>query len=388
MTWHRLFAQPASWRPLVEGVAISFVFAWIASQLARAMVRGVLTSLLHDGVAPASHAVRALLRLFGYAIFAIVFALLLVPSLEFVGLQPRAGVHLRTLAAWAFDSGLRVLLICAVAYAIIRMVGISVARFEHEISIGTGLDALERAKRAKTLGAVLTSATTVLVLVTAVLMILREFRIDISPAVTGAGIVGVALGFGAQSLVKDIIGGFFLILENQVRVGDVASINGTGGLVEAINLRTIVLRDEQGTVHVFPNGSINTLANLTKDFSYYVINLPIAYGEDPEMVTALLTSIADGLREEDRFKPFVLGPLEIIGVDDFTENAYRLKVRIKTAPLRQWLVGRELRKRIIRELTARGIQFWSTQKTIVMPAGAGGQPPAAGSQLHKEAGPP
>src|SRR5690348_10951550 len=113
MTWHRLFAQPASWRPLVEGVAISFVFAWIASQLARAMVRGVLTSLLHDGVAPASHAVRALLRLFGYAIFAIVFALLLVPSLEFVGLHPRAGVHLRTLAAWAFDSGLRVLLICA-----------------------------------------------------------------------------------------------------------------------------------------------------------------------------------------------------------------------------------------------------------------------------------
>ena len=367
MTWHRLFAQPASWRPLVEGVAISFVFAWIASQLARRMVRGLLASLVQDNIAPSSHAVRTLLRLFGHAIFVIVFVLLLVPSLEFVGLQPRAGVHLRTLAAWAFDSGLRVLLICAVAYAIIRMVGISVARFEHEISVDTGLDALERAKRARTLGAVLRSVTTVLVLVIAVLMILREFRIDISPAVTGAGIIGVALGFGAQSLVKDIIGGFFLILENQVRVGDVVSINSTGGLVEAINLRTIVLRDEQGTVHVFPNGAINTLANLSKDFSYYVINLPIAYGEDPEMVTELLKKIAGGLCEEDQFKPFILGPLEIIGVDDFTENAYRLKVRIKTAPLRQWLVGRELRKRIVQELTARGIQFWSTQKTIVMP---------------------
>jgi moderate conductance mechanosensitive channel len=377
MTWHGLFSQPATWRPLVEGLAMAFVLAWVAAQLARGMVRGVLASMLREAVTPSGPAVRTLLRLFGYAIFAIVFALLLVPSFEVVGLHPRGGVHLRTLAAWAFDSGLRVLLICAVSYAIIRMVGISVARFEHEISIGTDLDALERAKRARTLGAVLTSATTVLVLVTAVLMILREFRIDVSPALTGAGIVGIALGFGAQSLVKDIIGGFFLILENQVRVGDVASINGTGGLVESINLRTIVLRDERGTVHVFPNGSINTLANLTKDFSYYVINLPIAYGEDPEMVTGLLTAIADGMRKEDAFKPFILEPLEIIGVDDYTENAYRLKIRIKTAPLRQWLVGRELRKRIIRELTARGIQFWSTQKTILMPPAASHQPPAA-----------
>jgi small-conductance mechanosensitive channel len=367
MTLHRLFAQPASWRPLIGGVAISFVFAWAAAQIARAMVRGVLASLLHEGLSASTPAVRTLLRLFGYAIFAIVFALLLVPAFELVGLQPRAGVHLRTLASWAFDSGLRVLLICAVAYAIIRMVGISVARFEHEISTATGLDALERAKRARTLGAVLTSATTVLVLVTAVLMILREFKIDISPAVTGAGIIGVALGFGAQSLVKDIIGGFFLILENQVRVGDVAAINDTGGLVESINLRTIVLRDEQGTVHVIPNGSITSLANRTKDFSYYVINLPVAYGEDPQMIADLLTAIADGMRQEDAYQPFILDALEIIGVDVFVENAYRLKVRIKTAPLRQWFVGRELRKRIIRELTARGIQFWSTQKTILLP---------------------
>ena len=367
MTWHRFFAQPVTWRPLVESLAITFVLAWAAAQFARAIVRGLLSSMLRDTVSASSPAVRAPLRLFGYAIFVIVFALLLVPAFEVVGLHPRAGVHLRTLASWGFDSGLRILLICAVAYAIIRMVGISVARFEHEISVGTDLDALERAKRARTLGAVLTSATTVLVLVIAVLMILREFRIDISPAITGAGIVGVALGFGAQTLVKDIIGGFFLILENQVRVGDVASINGTSGLVEGINLRTIVLRDEKGTVYVIPNGSIATLANLTKDFSYYVINLPVAYGEDPEMITGLLTTIAEGMRQEDAFKPFILEPLEIIGVDDYVENAYRLKVRIKTAPLRQWFVGRELRKRIVRELTARGIQFWSTQKTIVLP---------------------
>ena len=107
---------------------------------------------------------------------------------------------------------------------------------------------------------------------------------NIAPVLTGAGIVGLAVGFGAQTLVRDVISGFFLILEDQVRVGDVAAINGIGGLVEAINLRTIVLRDVEGTVHVFPNGAITTLANRSKDFSYYVIDLGISYREDPDRV--------------------------------------------------------------------------------------------------------
>ena len=115
-------------------------------------------------------------------------------------------------------------------------------------------------------------------------MILHEFGVNISPALTGAGIIGVALGFGAQSLVRDLIGGFFLILENQIRVGDVIAINGIGGLVEEINLRTTMLRDEEGTVHVFPNGAITTLANRSMNFSFYVVNLPLAYGEDTDRV--------------------------------------------------------------------------------------------------------
>ena len=132
----------------------------------------------------------------------------------------------------------------------------------------------------------------------AALMILQEFGVDISPALTGAGIVGVALGFGAQSLVRDLIGGFFLILENQIRVGDVVAINGIGGLVEEINLRTTILRDEEGTVHVIPNGAITTLANKSLNFSYYVVNLPLAYGEDTDRVRpAILTEqVADELQ--------------------------------------------------------------------------------------------
>ena len=362
----RLFNEPANWRLLAAGVAISFVFAWIAAELARRAIRTALRTVMRDTVLAASPAIRSPLRLIGYAVFVLVFMLLLVPALEVVGLRPRTGVHLRTLASWAFDSGLRILLISAFAYAIIRMVSIGVSRFEHEISTETGLDALERAKRARTLGGVVTSVTTTVVLVIAVLMILREFRIDISPAVTGAGIIGVALGFGAQSLVKDLIAGFFMILENQMRVGDVVAINGTGGLVEAINLRTIILRDEQGTVHVFPNGSINTLANLTKDFSYYVINLPLAYDTDPDAVSAIVTQIAEQLRKEDAYRPFILEPLEMIGVDAFEQSALRLKMRIKTAPLKQWFVGRELRKRINRELHAHGIEMWSPQRTAAI----------------------
>ena len=247
------------------------------------------------------------------------------------------------------------------------MVSIGVKRFEHDVSFGTGLDALERAKRARTLGSVLRNITTSVVVGIATLMVLREFRVDISPALTGAGIVGVALGFGAQTLVRDLIGGFFLILENQIRVGDSVSVNGIGGLVEAIKLRTTLLRDEEGAIHVIPNGAIATLANRSKDFSYYVINLPVAYGENIEAVAALLREIAANVQQEDRFKPFILAPLEIGGVDSFDENGVRLKMRIKTAPQKQWEVGRELRRRITEAMAERGIHMFSAQRTVAVP---------------------
>ena len=365
----RLFVEPLNWQLVLMAVVPTFAIAWVAARLAQAGVREALRGLLRDTVATSSPIVRAPLRLIGLAVFLLVFGVLIFPAFEMVGLHPRAGVHLSTLTTWAFDSGLRVLLIASVAFAVIRMVGIAVKRFEHDVNFGTGLDALERAKRARTLGSVLTTITTAMVVIIATLMALREFKVDISPALTGAGIVGVALGFGAQTLVRDLIGGFFLILENQLRVGDVESINGIGGLVEAINLRTTLLRDEEGTIHVIPNGAINTLANRTKDFSYYVINLPLAYGEDTDAVAALLRETAETMQREDRFKPFILAPLEVIGVDSFEETGLRLKVRIKTAPLKQWEVGRELRRRVAASLQARGIQMWSPQRTMTVPAG-------------------
>jgi small conductance mechanosensitive channel len=364
--WRRLFTDPTNWQLLAVTVIPITVISWVGARLAKAAAAFALRKVLGD-VAPGSALVRGPLRLIGFFTFVLLFAVLIFPATQLAGLHPRAGVPLRALSEWAFDSGLRVVLIVAVAFALIRSVAVAVKRFEHDVNFGTGLDALERAKRARTLGSVLTNVTTVVVIAVAFLMVLREFKVDISPALTGAGIVGIALGFGAQSLVRDVIGGFFLILENQVRVGDVVAINGTGGLVEEINLRTTILRDEEGTVHIFPNGGITTLANRSMQFSFYVVNLPLAYGEDVDAVTALMKNIATGLQQDDAYRPFILEPLEVIGVDAFEETAVRLKVRIKTAPLRQWFVGREFRRRLYAALKERGVQMWSPQRTVNIP---------------------
>jgi small conductance mechanosensitive channel len=188
-------------------------------------------------------------------------------------------------------------------------------------------------------------------------MVLNQLEIDIMPILTGAGIVGLAVGFGAQTLVKDLIAGFFLTFEDQVRVGDVAVINGTGGLVEAINLRTIVLRDLEGTVHVFPNGSIERLSNRTKDYSYFVLDLGVSYREQPDTVFAVLREIGQELAADPVFGSTILEPLEILGVDDLGESQVTIKLRIKTLPIKQWEVGRELRRRIKVTFDARGIEI-------------------------------
>ena len=365
--WRRLFLDSTPhWQLTVLVVVPTALIAWLASRVARRAATAAMRSLVGDTIVIGSTIIRAPLRLIGLATFALVFAVLIFPAFEIAGLRPRAGLHLRTLSTWAFDSGLRVLLIAAVAYAAIRVVAVGVKRFEHDISFGTGLDALERAKRARTLGAVLTNITTVVVLIIAVLMVLREFHVDISPALTGAGIVGVALGFGAQSLVRDVIGGFFLILENQIRVGDVVAINNVGGLVEEINLRTTILRDEEGTVHVFPNGAIATLANKSMNFSYYVVNLPLAHDEDTDRATAVMREVADEMFRDDEYRPFMLEPLEVIGVDSFDHASVHVKVRLKTAPLKQWFVGREYRRRLLKALHARGIDMFSPQRTMAV----------------------
>jgi small-conductance mechanosensitive channel len=354
--WKRVFDGQADWKYVLMGMAVVTLLSWLGARLARRATSAAMAGVIGDSLLAQSPLVRGPLRLVSTAAFLLIFAVLIFPALELTGLQPRTGVHLRELSTWSYEKGLPLLATIVICYALMRITGLLVTRFEHELNRGTSLDALERAKRARTLGSVINKVVTIALTSVTLLMVLTAFGLNIAPVLTGAGILGLAVGFGAQTLVRDIISGFFLILEDQVRVGDVAAINGVAGAVEALNLRTIVLRDGEGTVHVFPNGAIQTLANRSKDFSYYVIDLGISYRDDPDRVAAILVEIGTEMQADPVYAPWILAPVEILGVDAFRDWSVVLKLRIKTVPLKQWEVGREFRKRLRRRFNEAGIE--------------------------------
>ena len=258
------------------------------------------------------------------------------------------------------DEGIRLVRIIGItvgAYVLLKIINLAVVQMERLVDDSDLSSMSEAEKRAKTLGKIINSAGFVLVVGVALMMILSEFGMNIMPIITGAGIAGLAVGFGAQNLVRDIISGFFLILEDQIRVGDVVKINGTGGSVEAIKLRTTVLRDLEGIVHIFPNGEIKEVANLTKEFSYFVLNMGVAYKESVDEVMEVLKGIGEELIKDTDFSSLILEPIEILGVDSFDDSQVTIKLRIKTLPLKQWTVGRELRRRIKNTFDSRGIEI-------------------------------
>lgn len=204
----------------------------------------------------------------------------------------------------------------------------------------------EYQKRIETIVRLVKQASLLALWLTIGLMILKEFGVEIGPIIASAGIVGLAVGFGAQNLVRDIISGFFIILENQIRLNDVAIINGTGGLVETINFRTTVLRDLSGVVHVFPNGTISTLSNMTKEWSGYVFDIGVAYKENTDRVIEVMQEVGRVLLEDPKYGPSMLEAPEFFGVDKFGDSAVVIKGRLKTKPIKQWEVGREFLRRV------------------------------------------
>ncbi len=254
--------------------------------------------------------------------------------------------------------------------------GLLIKKFEYNIiekrKKQENIPDIEIEKQVNTISGILRKAVFTAIWVIAVLMIVRELGFDIAPALAGAGIFGVAIGFGTQNLVRDIISGLFMITENQVRVGDVAILNGTGGLVTAVNLRTTVLRSLDGTVHIFPNGSITTVSNMTNEFSYYVFELGVAYKEDVDKVIQVLKQLSDEIMADESFAPDILEPLEVLGLDKFDDSAVIIKARIKTLPIKQWGIGREMNKRIKKRFDELGIEIPFPQRTLYF--GEGSQP--------------
>ena len=248
-------------------------------------------------------------------------------------------------------AAIRILLIVAVAYFCARLLRVALHRLESPLVRAAEASETEpgaASKRIKTLMSVIRTISLGLLWFIAVLISLGQIGIDLGPILAGAGIVGLAAGFGAQHLVRDLVSGFFLILENQIRVGDAAVINGTGGLVESISFRTVLLRDQAGVVHVFPNGSIRTLSNMSKDWSAYMIDVPVAYKEDADKVMEIMRRVGEAMRAESQYGAVMLEPMEIFGVDAFTPSGVTIKARLKTQPQQQDPVGREYRRRLMK----------------------------------------
>jgi small conductance mechanosensitive channel len=251
--------------------------------------------------------------------------------------------------------GVNAIIIAIGAFVVVRASNLAIGHIQFKMGRDVESD-LERQRRLATLGGILTRLITTAVGFVAALMLLRELSIDVMPILTGAGIVGLAIGFGAQNLVRDVISGFFLILEDQVRVGDVARINGVGGMVEQINLRTIVVRDGEGAVQVFPNGTITTLANLSKQFAYAVVDLRLAYSENIDRVAGTIREVGATLQHDAAWEAFVLQPIEIVGIESLDNGFATLRVKIKTRPLHQGQVANELRRRLLTTFVGRGIR--------------------------------
>ncbi|MFC2120024.1 mechanosensitive ion channel family protein [Bacteroidota bacterium] len=206
------------------------------------------------------------------------------------------------------------------------------------------VDTQEAEKRINTLMSIVWVVVKSVLVVTVSMIILQKIGVNIAPILASAGIIGLAVGFGAQELVRDVISGFFILLENQIRTGDVGIINGTGGLVEKIELRTITLRDFSGVVHVYQNGKINTLSNMTKEWSAMVFDIGVAYKEDVEKVMEIMKKTGDELQNNPEFMDKIIEPIEIFGLDNFADSALIIKARLKTKPISQWAIGREYRK--------------------------------------------
>ncbi len=268
--------------------------------------------------------------------------------------------NLLTIGVDSVQALIRVALVVAAGYLIIKLLRGAFSRLENLLIHATeNRESVSgaAAQRIRTLASVLWTIAHGVLWFIVVLIALSQFGINVGPILAGAGVFGLAAGFGAQHLVRDLVSGFFLLLENQIRVGDTAIINGSTGLVEAVTFRTVVLRDQAGVVHVFPNGTINTLANATMDWSAYVIDVAVSYKEDTDRVTAIMRRVADEMRTEAEYRRLMLEPIEIFGVDSFTESSVTIKARFKTQPSHQLTIGREYRRRLKKAFDAEGIEM-------------------------------
>ena len=264
---------------------------------------------------------------------------------------------IKSTAAWLTTSGIKIIGILISLIVLYRMSRWIVRWMENFVPKRDPLYAIEARKRAQTLGSILRHTFLIIIFFVALLMILGELGIQVAPLLATAGIGALAIGFGAQGLVKDVISGFFIILENQYRIGDAIEVSGVSGVVESVGLRTTVLRDLEGKVHTVPNGEIKVVSNLSKEWSRSVVDVAISYREDVDRVIDLLQKMAKEIETEEPYKSSVLEPLHILGIDQFGETHLVIRIIVKTLPMKQWEVSRALRQKIKKRFDDMGIRI-------------------------------
>ena len=266
-----------------------------------------------------------------------------------------------------FAQVLLVLLLAAALVWVARRV-VSMLRFRllRMLKPQRGTDKLEFEKRAATVSSAMQTVIAVLIWVGALGLCLRQLGLDAAPLMAGAGAAaGIAIGLGGQNLARDVMNGILVLLEDQIRVNDVAIINGVSGVVEELNLRTTVLRDAEGVVHVFPNGSITSLANRTRVYSCYVLNVGVAFDSDVDAAIRALKELDAEMRADVAFGPIMLEPIEVWGLDQFLDTGVVVKARLKTVAGKQWEVGREMNRRIRNSFKERGIALMARWPQIL-----------------------
>jgi len=265
--------------------------------------------------------------------------------------------RLRTFAEAHTPNALRVVLILVLAWLLGRILKSLIRRIERMADDGDPDHTSELEKRAHTISRILRQASSVLLWSVTIMLVLAELGVDLKPFLAGAGILGLAVGFGAQALVKDVITGFFILLENQIRVGDVITAAGCSGMVEAVNLRTTVLRDVDGRTHIIPNSAITVVTNATRDWSRALLDVGVAYKEDVDRCLAVLREVGTEMEHDPVFGKKLLGAFEYPGVQEFGASAVVLRMVVKTLPQDGVVVLRELRRRVKRAFDEAGIEI-------------------------------
>jgi small conductance mechanosensitive channel len=268
------------------------------------------------------------------------------------------------------DEALKIVLILVGSGLLIRTVRILADRLLKLVQDDDPLTTSQREQRAITLAGIFKGVFRIAIVIVSGLMILDAVGINTTPLIAGAGVAGLAISYGAQNLIRDFISGFFILLENQYKVGDVIRAAGVSGQVEHMNLRITVLRDLEGVAHFIPNGEIKVVSNLAKEWSRAVVNVGVAYQEDLDRVVSVLNGVGQELHRDAVFGPGILEAPQVLGVESFGDSQITVRLMAKTRPLKQWETARELRKRIKAAFDREGIEIPLPQRVIYSRTGS------------------